>query len=76
MAHLPNIRDLLTLIVTRRRLVSWTVRISAGGTYGISPGSEPSFGFSLLWTTNTANLVFASSRSWWGNNFTALSASF
>ena len=63
MAHLPYVHNLLTRIVTRKRLVSRPDRIPAGGTYGISGGSEPSLGFNLLWTTKIANLVFAPSRS-------------
>jgi hypothetical protein len=41
----------------------------------MSAGMEPSLGFSLLWTTKTANCVFSPSRSCSGNSCTALSTS-
>ena len=43
---------------------------------GISSGSSLSFGLSLLWTTNTANLVRAASRSDSGRDCTSRSTSF
>jgi hypothetical protein len=45
------------------------------GTHGTSPEMEPSFGFSLLWTTKTPNCVFRPSRSCSGNSCTTFSTS-